>query len=276
MNENFEPNQSTGKTDAAYDNQPGLTVNSSEAPVNDPEAPVHESSAPILEFCHVTKKYGSKVVLNDLSFAIAPGGIIGLLGPNGCGKTTIIKLINRLLVPNSGEILINNMKPCPETAEIVAYLPDRDVLPKSRSVKSLVNLYADFYKDFDKEKAYEMLELLKIEPKTPMKSLSKGNREKVQLILTMSRRALLYVLDEPIGGVDPAARDFILDTIIKSRNNNSSILIATHLISDVEPVLDDVLLLSGGKLAVCASVKSINETYGKSVDEYFREIYKVK
>ncbi len=229
---------------------------------------------PMLEFQGVVKSYGSRRVLDNISFSVGRGGIVGLLGPNGCGKTTIIKLINGLLVPNSGEILIDGQPPSPETAAMVAYLPDRECLPPDRRVSELVDYFADFYTDFDRVKAGEMIRRLGIDPGQRMRTLSKGTREKVQLVLTMSRRARLYVLDEPLGGVDPAARDFILDTILTCYREDGTILITTHLIYDIERVLDDVIFLSEGKAALCASVKSLMELHGKTVDELFREVYR--
>ena len=233
-----------------------------------------DAEPPLLEFRGVSKRYGSKKVLDELSFTLGRGGIIGLLGPNGSGKTTIIKLINGLLTPSSGEVLINGERPSPETAAVVSYLPERNSLPLTSRVTDVVDFFNDFYRDFDRLKANEMLGRLKLDPKARLRTLSKGNREKVQLILTMSRAAELYVLDEPIGGVDPAARDYILETILTSYSGNASILISTHLISDVERVLDDVIFLSEGKAALCASVKSIYEKHGKTVDELFRELYR--
>lgn len=233
-----------------------------------------EPELPLLEFVGVTKRYGSKKVLDELSFAIGRGGKIGLLGPNGSGKTTIIKLINGLLTPTSGEVLINGERPSHLTAEFISYLPERDSLPQGSRICDLVDLFADFYADFDRLKANDMIARLKLDPKARMRTLSKGNREKVQLILAMSRKAKLYVLDEPIGGVDPAARDFILDTILSNYDPEGSILISTHLIADIERVLDDVIFLSEGKAALCASVQAIHEKHGKTVDELFRELYK--
>ncbi|MCI8388665.1 MAG: ABC transporter ATP-binding protein [Clostridiales bacterium] len=231
-------------------------------------------STPLLEFKRVVKSYGAKKVLKETSFIINRGGIIGLLGPNGSGKSTIIKLINGLLVPDSGEILVNGLPPSPSTASMVSYLPERNYLPLDRKVSQLIDYFADFYLDFDRVKAYEMLQRLNIDKTERMRALSKGTREKVQLILVMSRRAELYVLDEPIGGVDPAARDYILDTILSNYNENGSILISTHLINDIERALDDVIFISDGKAALCASADSLREKYNKSVDELFREVYK--
>lgn len=230
--------------------------------------------APLLSIRSLVKNYGSKRALDGLSINIGRGGIIGLLGPNGCGKTTLIKLICGLLTLNSGEILINGKAPSPETAAMISYLPDKTALPMSRSTRFLVDYYSDFFADFDRMKAYEMLERLKINPKEQVRALSKGTQEKVQLILTMSRRAELYILDEPLGGVDPAARDYILETILKSYGENSSILISTHLVSDVQSVLDDVIFVDSGKVVLCASVSALKEEHGKTVDELFREVYR--
>ena len=223
---------------------------------------------------NLVKRYGDLVALNHLSLDIHEGEIFGLLGPNGSGKTTTIKLIAGLLVPNSGEILINGMAPSPATAAMISYLPERNFLPLGEKVSYLIDYFADFYRDFDRRKAYEMLGRLGVSEKERMKNLSKGTREKVQLILVMSRRAELYILDEPLGGVDPAARDYILDTILSNYSENGSILISTHLISDVERVLDDVIFMADGRAAFCASVRSIHEKHGKTVDELFREVYK--
>ena len=253
-----------------------------EIPTSQPGAPAPSPDSyadpdvvtPLLEFRGVSKRYGSKKVLDELSFTLGRGGIIGLLGPNGSGKTTIIKLINGLLTPSSGEVLINGERPSPETAAVVSYLPERNSLPLASRVTDVVDFFNDFYHDFDRLKANEMIGRLKLDPKARLRTLSKGNREKVQLILTMSRAAELYVLDEPIGGVDPAARDYILETILTSYSDNGSILISTHLISDVERVLDDVIFLSEGRAALCASVRSIREKHGKTVDELFRELYR--
>ncbi len=229
---------------------------------------------PLIEFRNVVKSYGSKRVLDEICFSIGRGGIIGLLGPNACGKSTIIKLICGLLVPNKGEILINGEPPSYKTAAQISYLPDKNALPSGVSVNYLMDYYGDFFADFDREKAIDMLGRLAIDPKNRVRTLSKGTCEKVQLILAMSRNAQLYVLDEPLGGVDPAAREYILETILKSYNRNSSVLITTHLVRDVESVLDDVIFVDGGKAALCASVAALKNQHGKSVDEIFREVYR--
>ena len=238
-----------------------------------PEPPV-DVCPPLLEILDVNKSYSGQKVLKGLSFTIGRGGVIGLLGPNGSGKTTALKLIAGLLVPDSGSIRINGQAPSPETASSVAFLPERDFLPSGAKVSYLVDYFADFFADFDRRKAYEMLGRLGVNEKARMRTLSKGTREKVRLILVMSRRAELYLLDEPLGGVDPAAREYILDTIFSNYSAGCSILISTHLISDIERGLNDVIFMADGRAAFCASVRSIREKYGKSVDELFREVYR--
>ncbi len=229
---------------------------------------------PLLQLVNVVKRYGSKTILKSLSFSIGRGGIIGLLGPNGSGKTTIIKLINRLLVPNSGQILLNGRPVDVDSASAISYLPERSYLPLGDRVCDIIDYFSDFYVDFDRRKAYEMLTRLKINSHDRIRTLSKGTREKVQLMLVMSRRAQLYILDEPIGGVDPAARDFILDTILANYHEDGSIIISTHLIADIERILDDVIFISDGQAVLCASVKSIHTKHQKTVDELFREVYR--
>lgn len=231
------------------------------------------SRHPVAEFRGLTKKYGSLVALNGVSFQIGSGRIVGLLGPNGSGKTTMIKLINGLLKPNKGEVLIDGLVPGPETAKLVSYLPDRNYLDGDMTFQCACKLFSTFYQDFDENKAKEMLQALHINPKSRFKTLSKGNRDKAQLILVMSRRAKLYVLDEPIAGVDPAARDYILNTIVANYNPNATILISTHLISDVEKILDDVLFLKNGEVALYNSADEVRREHGKSVDEVFREVF---
>ena len=238
-----------------------------------PEPP-SDVNPPLLEILDVSKSYSGQKVLKGLSFTLSRGGVIGLLGPNGSGKTTVLKLIAGLLVPDSGSIRVNGMAPSPETASSIAFLPERDFLPSGAKVSYLVDYYADFFSDFDRRKAYEMLGRLGVSEKARMRTLSKGTREKVRLILVMSRRAELYLLDEPLGGVDPAAREYILDTIFSNYSAGCSILISTHLISDIERGLNDVIFMADGRAAFCASVRSIREKYGKSVDELFREVYR--
>ena len=220
------------------------------------------------------KCYGNVQALDNVSFAVEPGRVVGLLGPNGSGKTTLIKLANGLLTPTGGELLINGQKPGKATRAQVSYLPDRPCLPEWMSAEKLLNMFADFYADFQRDKAQEMLEKLGIDPKQKIKQMSKGTREKVQLILVMSRKAELYLLDEPIGGVDPATRDYILETIIRNYNPSASVVISTHLIADVEQVLDDVIFINHGQIVLRSSVDDIREQQGKSVDAYFREVFR--
>ena len=223
----------------------------------------------------LTKVYGKeKTALDGIDLELDFGRIVGLLGPNGSGKTTLLKLANGLLQPTEGRIRIAGMAPGPETKELVSYLPDADWLPDWMRVEELVEMFRDFYADFDPAKANEMLEKLELSPKAPLKSLSKGNKEKVQLVLAMSRNARLYLLDEPIGGVDPAARDYILNTILTNYSRDASVIISTHLIEDVEPVLDEAVFLKNGRIFAHRSVDELRETEGMSVDAYFREVFK--
>lgn len=222
----------------------------------------------------LTKHYGAKTALDGVDLHIGFGKIVGLLGPNGSGKTTLIKLANGLLQPDSGSIRIAGMKPGVESKAIVSYLPDADWLPGWMRVEQLVEMFGDFYKDFDPARANEMLANLELSPKDVLKTLSKGNREKVQLILAMSRNARLYLLDEPIGGVDPAARDYILDTIIHNYDPEAAVILSTHLIADVERILDEVIFVNQGQVLFQSTVDAIREEKGKSVDALFREVYK--
>lgn len=223
---------------------------------------------------NLTMKYGKRQVLNNVSFQLERGKIIGLLGPNGSGKTTLIKLSNGLLTPKKGNVIIDGHKVGLETKKIVSYLPERSYLDNSLKIYQIVDLFQDFYEDFDVNKAYNMLKDLKINPEDRLKSMSKGTKEKVQLILVMSREAKLYMLDEPIGGVDPAARDYILRTIISNYNPDASVIISTHLISDIEQVLDDVVFIKEGEVMLHKPVDEIREEDGKSVDELFREVFR--
>ena len=229
---------------------------------------------PTLECNSLSKSYGGVQALSSVSFAVEPGRVVGLLGPNGSGKTTLIKLANGLLTPTGGEILINGEKPGKKTKARVSYLPDRPCLPEWMSAEKLLDMFTDFYGDFQRDKAQEMLGKLGIDPKQKIKQMSKGTREKVQLILVMSRKAELYLLDEPIGGVDPATRDYILETIIRNYNPSASVIISTHLIADVEQVLDDVIFINHGQIVLRSSVDDIREQQGKSVDAYFREVFR--
>ena len=229
---------------------------------------------PILEARSLTKRYGSTPALSNVSFAVEPGRIVGLLGPNGSGKTTLIKLANGLLQPTGGEILIDGEKPGARSKSLISYLPERINVPLWMSAAELIKFYDDFFADFDPARAQEMLRNLGIGEKMRIKEMSKGTREKVQLILAMSRRAKLYMLDEPIGGVDPATRDYILATIISNYDPSASVIISTHLIADVESVLDDALFISRGEIVLYVSVDHIRESRGKSVDGVFREVFR--
>ncbi|MBE6957807.1 MAG: ABC transporter ATP-binding protein [Ruminococcaceae bacterium] len=222
----------------------------------------------------LTKNYGSVTALNNVSFTLESGKIVGLLGPNGSGKTTLIKLLNGLLAPTKGEILIDGKRVGVETKEIVAYLPDNSYLNAWMTVKQIVAYFADFYTDFRPEVAYEMLARLGISAESKLKTLSKGNKEKVCLILVMSRAARLYVLDEPIAGVDPAARDYVISTIINNYNPQATVIISTHLISDIEQILDEVIFLKNGSIVLQKTVDEIRTEHEKSVDELFREVFK--
>lgn len=220
------------------------------------------------------KSYGNITALNNVNFTLESGKIVGLLGPNGSGKTTLIKLLNGLLTPSKGEILVDGKKIGVETKRLVAYLPDNSYLNSWMTVKQIVEYFADFYEDFRPEVAYEMLARLDIAPKRRLKTLSKGNKEKVCLILVMSRNAKLYVLDEPIAGVDPAARDYVISTIINNYNPEATVVISTHLIADIEQILDEVIFLKNGSLVLHKTVDQIREEHEKSVDELFREVFK--
>lgn len=228
----------------------------------------------LLEIQGLHKTYGKKTALNDINLSIEPGHIIGLLGPNGSGKTTLIKIICGLLQPTSGSVLVDGNPVGPKSKAIVSYLPDRTYLDESMTVGSAIDMFKYFYDDFDEKRAEEMLSSLNIDPKNKIKTLSKGNKEKVQLILVMSRRAKLYILDEPIAGVDPAARDYILRTIISNFEPSASLIIATHLISDVEPVLDEAIFLQNGSIKLFKSIDDIRAENAKSVDALFREVYR--
>ncbi len=228
----------------------------------------------LVEIHNLTKTYDKKKeALHDLTLTLPRGKIIGLLGPNGSGKTTLIKLLNGLLVPDSGEILIDGEKPGPSTKAKVSYLPERTYLKNGATIRELLSCFQDFYEDFRADRAKEMLAALQIEENARIRTLSKGTREKVQLILVMSRDASLYILDEPIAGVDPAARDYILRTIITNYNENATVLISTHLITDIENILDEVIFMKEGNLLLQTSVEEIREEKGKSVDAYFREVF---
>lgn len=228
----------------------------------------------IFECRDLVKSYGNVTALKGISLQLESGRIVGLLGPNGSGKTTLIKLANRLLQPTSGSILIDGKAPGVETKKSIAYLPDKEYLPDWMNTRQLMHFYGDFYDDFDPRRASVMLSSLDIPSDMVLKKMSKGTREKVQLILTMSRRAKVYLLDEPIAGVDPAARDYILRTIIQNYEENSLVLISTHLIADVESVLDEAVFLKQGHIVLHKPADEIRTETGKSVDEYFREVFR--
>ncbi len=229
----------------------------------------------LVKIDNLTKSYGgSRPAVNNLSLTIESGRIIGLLGPNGSGKTTVIKIINGLLRPTSGEVLIEGEPPGPFTKSIISYLPERTYLEAQKTVTDLLGFFSDFYDDFDPDRARMMINALGIEEDARIKTMSKGTKEKVQLILVMSRKAKLYILDEPIAGVDPAARDYIIRTIINNYNKDATVLICTHLISDIEDILDEVVFLKKGHLVLRGTKEEIRNKYGVSVDKHFREVFK--
>ncbi len=228
----------------------------------------------ILECSGLSKNFGPKRALSNVSLTLEPGRIVGLLGPNGSGKSTFIKLCNTLLTPTSGTLLIGGNKPGIETKKIVSYLPEHTYLNDWMRVSDIISFFGDFYEDFSAQRADEMLVSLHIDKNERLKTLSKGTKEKVQLILVMARQAQLYLLDEPIAGVDPAARDYILNTIIKNYNPEATVVISTHLISDIEPVLDDVIFIKDGEVVLASSVDDIREDKGVSVDALFREVFR--
>ena len=230
---------------------------------------------PLVYLDHVTKNYGHEVALMDVSLNIQPGRIIGLLGPNGSGKTTISKLINGLLQPSLGNIYIHVQLPSPASKKVVSYLPDTTYLSENIKISDAISYFQDFYSDFNVQRAYQLLNDLHLHPNQKLNSLSKGNKEKVQLILVMSREADLCVLDEPIGGVDPAARDYILRTIIQNRRPNSSVLISTHLIADIEQVLDEAIFINQGRILLHENTTVLRNQHGKSIDEIFRDQFRV-
>ena len=227
-----------------------------------------------IEISNLTKNFGDLTALDDVTVSLEQGQIVGLLGPNGSGKTTLIKILNGLLQPTSGSVTINGNAPGVETKKVVAYLPDRNALPDYMTASQLMDIYEDFFEDFDRLKAEAMVDDLGINRKQTMKKMSKGTKEKLQLCLVMARQAEVYLLDEPIGGVDPATRDYILRTIISNYNENAVVLISTHLIADVESVLDDVVFLKEGRVVLHKAADEIREEKGESVDKLFREVFK--
>lgn len=223
---------------------------------------------------NVNKNYGNKKVLKNINFSIPRGKIIGLLGKNGTGKTTLIKLINDLLTLDSGEILIDGKKVGVESKKIISYLPERTYLDKSMTVNEVIDMFSEFYDNFDAKKARKLLKDLKLDVNSKLSKMSKGMQEKVQLVLVMSRKALLYILDEPLGGVDPATRDYILDTILTNFNEGASVIISTHLIADIERILDEVIFIDDGKIVLIKNADKLREKEGASIDEIFRRKFK--
>ena len=222
----------------------------------------------------LTKNYGKKTAVDHINFSIEGGHIIGLLGPNGSGKTTLIKMLNGLLTPTSGTLYYKGNPIGVESKKHISYLPDHTYLNMNQRVSDVISYFKDFFDDFDENRAYDMLKKLQINPSDRLKTMSKGTKEKVQLILVMSRRADLYILDEPIAGVDPAARDYILDIILSNYDPDASILISTHLIADIENILDEVIFIKNGQICLSSSVDDIREKEGKSIDTLFREVFK--
>ena len=229
---------------------------------------------PILECRSLTKRYGSFQALSNINLTLPKGKIIGLLGPNGSGKTTFIKMIAGLLTPTFGELHVNGLEIGLETKKIVSYLPERTYFNESMTVRETLDYFEDFYIDFSREKAHHMLARLNVDTNKKLRTLSKGNKEKVQLVLVMSREARLYLLDEPIGGVDPATRDYILKTIVNNYSPNSTVLISTHLIADIEKVLDEFIFINMGNLVTYSTVDEVRASRGMSVDELFREVFR--
>jgi ABC-2 type transport system ATP-binding protein len=228
----------------------------------------------MLECKHLTKNYGAVCAVSGLDLSLEAGQIVGLLGPNGSGKTTLIKIAAGLLRPSDGSLFIDGKQPGRETRSIVSYLPDRDFLPAYMNVEQLLGFYEDFFADFSRDKADDMLQDLNLSYDMKLKKMSKGTKEKIQLILTMSRRAKVYLLDEPIAGVDPAARDYILKTIITNYDPKAMVLISTHLIADVEPVLDDIVFIEQGQVIMHDAADTMREREGRSIDKLFREVFK--
>lgn len=227
-----------------------------------------------IEINDLSKAFGSTVALDGVNLSLEKGQIVGLLGPNGSGKTTLIKILNGLLTPGRGEVRINGMKPGVETKRVVAYLPDRNALPAYMTPAQLINMYQDFFADFKRAKAEKMLGELGVDMKQEMQKMSKGTKEKLQLCLVMARDAVVYLLDEPIGGVDPATRDYILRTIISNYNEDAVVVISTHLIQDIESVLDDVVFLKEGRVVLHEQADAIRAERGESIDKVFRDVFR--
>lgn len=223
---------------------------------------------------NLCKEFDNKQILNNINLIIPKGKIVGLLGKNGSGKTTLIKLINDLLTPTSGEVLINGEKPSIKSKKVISYLPERTYLDKSMKVSQIITFFDEFYDNFDKEKAIKLLKDLDLDINSKVSKMSKGMQEKLQLILVMSRKAELYILDEPLGGVDPATRDYILDTILSNFSEGASVIISTHLISDIERILDEVIFINKGKIVLTSSADELRKKENASIDEIFRRCFK--
>ena len=232
------------------------------------------SNMKLLEIKNLNKSFDNKIILTDINLSISGGKIVGLLGKNGAGKSTLIKLINDLLTPSSGEILVNGKEIGVEAKKIISYLPERTYLNKQMKVSEVIELFKDFYQDFDEEKAIRLLKDLDLDINQSLTKMSKGMQEKVQLVLVMSRKADLYILDEPLGGVDPATRDYILDTILSNFNENASVIISTHLISDIERILDEVIFIDKGKIVLQSDADKLRNQEKSSIDEIFRRMFK--
>ena len=232
------------------------------------------SNMKLLEIKNLNKSFDNKIILTDINLSISGGKIVGLLGKNGAGKSTLIKLINDLLTPSSGEILVNGKEIGVESKKIISYLPERTYLNKQMKVSEVIELFKDFYQDFDEEKATRLLKDLDLDINQSLTKMSKGMQEKVQLVLVMSRKADLYILDEPLGGVDPATRDYILDTILSNFNENASVIISTHLISDIERILDEVIFIDKGKIVLQSDADKLRNQEKSSIDEIFRRMFK--
>ncbi len=228
----------------------------------------------IIDCVGLTKRYGAHAALQNLELHIPRGKIVGLLGPNGSGKTTLIKICAGLLQPSAGTVLIGFQAPGPESKALVSYLPERPYFAGNMHIYEMLDFFCDFYGDFDRQRAQDMLRDLSIDTNARFNTLSKGTKEKVQLILVMSRRASLYLLDEPIAGVDPAARDYILRTILTNYDHNATILISTHLISDIESVLDEFIFIRQGEVLMHDTAENVRVKEGKSIDELFREVFR--
>jgi len=228
----------------------------------------------LVEFRNVNKNYGDKKILKNINLTIPRGKIIGLLGKNGTGKTTLIKLLNDILTPNSGEVLVNGERVGINSKKIISYLPERTYLDKSKTVMEVVKYFSDFYDNFDSKKAYKLFKDLKLDTNIKLSKMSKGMQEKVQLVLVMSRKAELYILDEPLGGVDPATRDYILDTILTNFNESASVIISTHLISDIERILDEVIFIDDGRIILTSDADKLRTKENESIDEIFRRMFK--